>query len=167
MKTPSRLRAFAGNPSVLRHPLSAIGRTAAFTLVELLVVITIIAILAGLVLAAMGGVQKRGARDKAQSEIQALSAAIEEYFIDQRAFPRTNTGFLYAELTSDTAAGVVPQNTTKVYFEPHAAMVRTDGIFKTFIDPWDAAYQYTTNSSGYFEILSTAGSTNTNQWIRN
>jgi general secretion pathway protein G len=153
-------------PSVLRHPLSAIGRDAAkpstgFTLIELLVVIAVVAILAGLTLAAMGGIQKRGARAKAESEIQALSAAIEEYRRDLGAFPSSNT--LYAELTTDGAT----TNTNKVYFEPPPGIVGTNGPTKFFQDPWGAAYQYTTNAAGFFEILSTAGGTNTNQYIRN
>ena len=43
----------------------------AFTLVELLIVISIIAILASLVASAAGFVQKKGARSRAQAEISA------------------------------------------------------------------------------------------------
>jgi type II secretory pathway pseudopilin PulG len=132
-------------------------------LIELLVVITIIGILAGLTLAAMGGIQQRGARAKAESEIQALSAAIEEYRRDFGSFPPTPSNTLYAELTTDGAT----TNTTKVYFEPPPGIVGTNGTTKFFQDPWGAAYRYTTNAAGFFEILSTAGGTNSNQFIRN
>jgi type II secretion system protein G len=155
----------AQRPTNSRHQRLATrhGGFAAFTLIELLVVITIIAILAGLTLAAMGGIQKRGARAKAESEIQALSAAIEEYRREYGSFPPTNSNSLYAELTTDGAT----TNTTKVFFEPSPGIVATNGSQKFFQDPWGAAYRYTTNAAGFFEILSTAGGTNTSQYIRN
>jgi prepilin-type N-terminal cleavage/methylation domain-containing protein len=159
----------AQRPTNSRHQRLATrhGGFAAFTLIELLVVITIISILAGLTLAAMGGIQKRGARAKAESDIQALSAAIEEYRREYGSFPATNSNSLYAELTTDTTAGTNPINTTKVFFEPPPGIVGTNGSQKFFQDPWGAAYRYTTNAAGFFEILSTAGGTNSNQFIRN
>ena len=60
----------------------------AFTIVELLVVITIIIILAGLILATTGYVQKKGARSRAETEIAALSAACESYKADNGTYPR-------------------------------------------------------------------------------
>jgi len=141
---PSRLR-----PSAINHPPSVLRRSAAFTLIELLVVVAVIGILAGLALAAMGGIQQRGARAKAESEIQALSAAIEEYYRDYSAFPSSNS--LYAELTTDGAS----TNTNKVYFEPSPGMIGTNGSQKFFQDPWGNRYTYTTNAAGFFEIVCT------------
>ena len=51
----------------------------AFTLIELLVTITVIALLAGLTLAAVGGVNQKSYRDKAKAEITAISNALEQY----------------------------------------------------------------------------------------
>lgn len=51
----------------------------AFTLIELLVTITVIALLAGLTLAAVGGVNQKAYRDKAKAEIAAISNALEQY----------------------------------------------------------------------------------------
>ena len=47
-----------------------------FTLIELIVTVTIIVILAGLVLSTVGYVQKKAARSRAETEIAALSAAL-------------------------------------------------------------------------------------------
>lgn len=58
-----------------------------FTLVELLVVIAIIVILVALVLAASSGVMNAVARNRARSEIQAMSAALESYKTDNGAYP--------------------------------------------------------------------------------
>jgi type II secretion system protein G len=60
---------------------------AAFTLLELLVVITIIIALAGLILGTVGYVQKKGARSRAEAEIAALSAALESYKADNGTYP--------------------------------------------------------------------------------
>jgi len=68
--------------------------TTAFTIIELLVVITIIIILAGLILSTVGYVQKKGARARAETEIAAISAACESYKADNGIYPQngdTNT----------------------------------------------------------------------------
>jgi general secretion pathway protein G len=69
MKTPFR-----------RHP-------AAFTLIELMAVITIIIILAGLVVGGMGFVQERQAKEKAKLQIALLSKAIEEFKLEMGRLP--------------------------------------------------------------------------------
>ena len=69
----------------------------AFTLIELLVVIAIIAILAGLTLSTLGYVNKKGAESRAQSEVAALSAAIESFKLDNGFYP-TNAAALYTNL---------------------------------------------------------------------
>jgi len=132
----------------------------AFTLIELLVVIAIIAILAGLTLSTLGYVNKKGAESRAQSEVAALSAAIESFKLDNGFYP-TNAAVLYANLCP-----VAPGQ--KVYFEPIPSMV-TNVATGPFLDPWGMAYVYS-NYTSYFELWSTAGNTNTsnsNNWIRN
>lgn len=66
-------------------------RNAAFTILELLVVITIIIVLAGLILSTVGYVQKKGARSRAEAEIAAMSAALESYKADNGVYPRDPT----------------------------------------------------------------------------
>ena len=62
-----------------------------FTIIELLVVISIIIILAGLILSTVGYVQKKGARARAEAEIAAISAALESYKADNGIYPRDTT----------------------------------------------------------------------------
>ena len=64
-----------------------------FTLIELLVVIAIIGILAGLLLAAAGGVRGQAARSQAKTEIAALDGALTRFFTDQGFYPGS-TGVL-------------------------------------------------------------------------
>lgn len=62
---------------------------AAFTLIELMAVITIIVILAGIVVGGMGYVNEKQARGKASIQIALLSKALEEYKLDNGAYPPT------------------------------------------------------------------------------
>src|SRR6266513_2040811 len=82
-RPPRRRTAKAGHSSFLRQR--------AFTLLEVLVVITIMIILAGLVLSTFGYMQKKGARARAESEIAAMSAACESYKADNAIYPRDPT----------------------------------------------------------------------------
>jgi prepilin-type N-terminal cleavage/methylation domain-containing protein len=153
---------------------------AAFTLIELLAVITIIGILAGLTLGAAGAVRRHGATSTAKAEVAALQAACDRYYADNNFYPSnasinpstsfaptgyTNTGqILFTNLLGSTTLTTAP--TSKRYFEPKPAMVNTNGS-SYFIDPWGYAYGY--NSDGTYAplIWSTAGTTKgeTNKWI--
>src|SRR5213080_3251121 len=101
----------------IRH--SSFRAEGAFTLIELLVVIAIIIILAGLILATTGYVQKKGARSRAETEIAAMSAALESYKADNGTYPTdpnkteqvnptaspipmTASLYLYEQLSGDT-----------------------------------------------------------------
>ena len=63
----------------------------AVTIIEMLVVIMVIFILAALVLAASSYVQNRGARARAETEIAAMSAALESYKADNGIYVRNPT----------------------------------------------------------------------------
>jgi len=105
----------------------------AFTLIELLIVISIIIILAGLILSTVGYVQKKGARSRAEAEIAAMSAALESYKADNGIYPRdtiktdqvdpaispiptTATQFLYEQLSGNSATNLQPISGAKSYF---------------------------------------------------
>src|SRR4051794_2483681 len=69
---------------------SSFREAAAFTIIELLIVITIIIVLAGLTIATMGYVQEKARRSRAEAEIAAISAALENYKADNGIYPRSN-----------------------------------------------------------------------------
>jgi type II secretory pathway pseudopilin PulG len=133
----------------------------------------VIAILAGLTLAAMGGIQKRGAKAKAESDIQALSAAVEEFHRDFGKYPAANSNDLFKELTGSNAAINSVPGKIKVYFEPPPGIIGTNANQNFFQDPWGTGYFYITDgpnfrNRGLFDIYSTAGGTaDQKQWIRN
>ena len=72
---------------VIRH--SSFRAAGAFTLIELLIVMAIIIVLAGLILATANYVQKKGYRSRAEAEIAAISAALENYKADNGVYPST------------------------------------------------------------------------------
>jgi general secretion pathway protein G len=141
------------SPPVTRH--HARRTCGAFTLIELMVVVTVIAILAGLTLSTLGYVNRKGAMSRAQSEVAALSAAIDSYKLETGSYP-TNKTALYSNLVLGS----------KVHFEPTPAILATNAGRVMFIDPWGKDYEYL-NFTNYFELWSTAGGTNSTNWIRN
>lgn len=154
----------------------------AFTLIELLAVITIIGILAGLTLGAAGAVRRHGATSTAKAEVAALQAACDRYYADNNLYPSnasvnpassvTPTGYtaagqaLFTNLLGSATLTAVPNN--KRYFEPKPAMVFTNTSPNYFIDPWGYAYGYNSDGTNAPLIWSTAGQTTaggTNKWI--
>ncbi len=87
------------------------SRRAAFTLIELLTVITIILILAGLILGIAGHAQNKAATSRAQGEIQAFSTACENYKIDNGTYPRTKANTDALQTTSTSSSAVDPNST--------------------------------------------------------
>jgi len=155
------------------NPFIPSRTTAAFTLIELLAVITIIGILAGLTLGAAGAVRRHGATSTAKAEVAALQAACDRFYADNGTYPigtaspatvtapavGTN---LFSSLVGSTTLSAPP--TSKRYFEPKPAMVSSNH----FIDPWGYAYGYNSDGTNAPLIWSTAGQTTaggTNKWI--
>src|SRR5436190_12386694 len=118
-----------------KAPRSSFSAWSAFTLLELIVVVGIILILAGLVLSTAGYARKKGARARAETEIAAMSAALESYKADNATYVRnTDTDgldaqtsgnpcayrdaslYLYKQLSGDTNANFQPPAGAKSYF---------------------------------------------------
>jgi len=162
--------------------LRPLREQSAFTLIELLAVITIIGILAGLTLGAAGAVRRHGASSTAKAEVAALQAACDRFYADNNSYPSNSavnpsssfaptayTGAgqaLFTNLLGSVTLSVAP--TTKRYFEPKPAMVYTNGSPNYLIDPWGSAYGYNSDGTNAPLIWSTAGQTTssgTNKWI--
>jgi type II secretory pathway pseudopilin PulG len=174
---------------------SSFGHAAAFTVVEILVVMTIILVLAGLVLATSSYVHNKGARSRAEAEIAAMSAALENYKADNGIYPsdisvdaRSSpdpTAYVAASLTLYKAlSGDVDNDVnrqadsgTKSYmtFKDNQLSPAT-GSVAYIKDPFGNSYGYSTvfqsnSTKGYnptFDLWSTAGSsTSAAGWIKN
>jgi prepilin-type N-terminal cleavage/methylation domain-containing protein len=142
-------------------------RSAAFTLVELLVVMVIILILGGLILATASYVQTKGKRSRAEAEIAAMSAALENYKADNGVYPRDAASsdlanptaslsdksytsasvFLYEQLYGTTSGGRTPTAGAKTYFpfKPNQLSPVDQTLAVTSIrDPFGNPYGYST-----------------------
>ena len=175
---------------VVRH--SSFRAGGAFTLIEFIVVTAVIIILTGLVLSAVGYVQKKGARARAETEIAAMSAACESYKADNGVYPteastteqlNSTTSFnptnyqsaslyLYKKLSGDATGNRQPSGKGYMAFKPNMllpAPPSTDTVI-AIADPFGNSYGYSTmmaatGSGGYnptFDIWSTAGGTTSN-----
>jgi len=135
------------------HPSSLDRR--GFTLIELLIVITIIAILAGLSIGGYGYVTRKQAESQATIQISLLSKALEEYKLDNGAYPPTgNTNSLYTLLFWDTdgdgtgATGTPPDTDQKIYLAELDPSTKNqswiDGTAANvkIMDPWGNEYIY-------------------------
>ncbi len=71
----------------MNKPMTVSRQPKGFTLMEMLVVITIIVMLAGLTVAGIGFVNIRKANSQAQVQISLLCKAIEEYKLDNGVYP--------------------------------------------------------------------------------
>ena len=98
-----------------------------FTLIELLVVIAVIIVLAGLILSTFGYVQKKGARARVETEIAAMSAAIESYKADNGIYPR-------GQSTSAPPSGTPVYTVATTGTDDLDARVNTDSTQKIYQD---------------------------------
>jgi general secretion pathway protein G len=137
---------------------------AAFTLLELLAVITIIGILAGLTLGTVGYVNTKGAESRARAEVAALCAAIDRYHVDFGTYPPGEPN-LFKELT-----GQGQINTNTLYFEPSEASRRAE----LFVSPWGSPYKYNaTNTNelrnvGFYDLwVEPPNAKDESEWIHN
>jgi general secretion pathway protein G len=78
-----------------------------FTLVELLIVIIIIGILAGVVVFAVQGITDRGQDNACAADKRAMEAAVEAYYADNNAYPADGGGNTAEQVLE--AAGFIRQ----------------------------------------------------------
>jgi type II secretory pathway pseudopilin PulG len=165
---------------------------AAFTLIELIVVATVIVILTGLVLSTVGYVQKKGARARAETEIAAMSAACENYKADNGVYPteastteqldstasfdpanyQSASLYLYQKLSGDATGNRQPSGKSYMTFKPNMLLPAppSTATVIAIADPFGNSYGYSTRmaatgSGGYnptFDLWSTAGGVTSN-----
>jgi len=145
-------------------------RCNAFTLIELILVVGIIIVLAGLVLSTVGYARKKGALARAETEIAAMSAACENYKADNGVYPRDNptpgyTDALDARQNGDPTQSIyanaslylftqlsglnqsqTPITGARSYFsfKPQMLSIDTNGNVLAIKDPVGNSYGYST-----------------------
>ena len=101
---------------------------AGFSLVELMVVISIIGLLAGIVGYNVVKYQKKAANTKAEADLQKINGAIKMYYMEEKKYPDS-----LDELVNGTTEGGEPY---------------LDGGPKALKDPWKREYLYNYTGSG-------------------
>jgi general secretion pathway protein G len=134
---------------------SVSSRRSGFTLIELLAVITIIVILAALVIAGMGFVQDKQAREKTKLQVNLIGKALEEYKLDNGSYPAASSAtgvgqsnILFKALYLDGANDATKAK--KIYLaelDPSSGRqgwVEGSGESAIIKDPWGSEFRYRT-----------------------
>ena len=125
-----------------------------FTLIELIVVVAIIAVLAGLVTAASQVGRKRAARAKAESAIATLEAALGMYQTDMGDYPESGNLNLVKALSDEEA------NKDNSDWQGPYMRFKDKELSETgeFLDPWGNPYAYvkggSNNGSSFYDLSS-------------
>ena len=139
-----------------RGEISSARSRRGFTLLELLVVISIILVLAGLILPAVHLVQVRAKQTTAQTEVENIAAAWRHYYSEYQRWPSSVAGETPMEIADDLAAllhaGVVgPDNPRRMSF----MKFRTFNADDNPISPWGImdATDADTEPQWYYYVL--------------
>ena len=136
---------------MLRSPAVCLGAPrrhvqGGFTLMELLLVVALISVLAGLALGAMQGMKQRAATTRARSELALLSQALEHYRQLYGDYPQVADApeGLYAALAGlvgPTGSALRGPNLADGLGVTCRRVEQPDGA-GCFVDPWDNPYQF-------------------------
>jgi general secretion pathway protein G len=115
-----------------------------FTLIELMVVIVILGILAGLIVPRIMGRPAEAKQLKARMQIESIETALKLYKLDNGSYPDTEQGL--AALVAPPESGPIPKNWRKGgYLEKGKAPS----------DPWGNEYLYISpGNNGSFDLSS-------------
>lgn len=115
---------------------------AGFTLIELMVVIVILGLLAGIIVPRLIGRTEEAKRTKAAVQIRNLEAALDLFRLDNGFYPSTEQGLV--ALVSKPTVGTVPAN------------YRDGGYIKKIpLDPWGNPYVYISpGNHGDYDVIS-------------
>lgn len=111
-----------------------LNRRGAFTLVELITVISIVIILIGLLTPAINKARQQARKQEARAMIGSLEVACSMFYSDIGDYPNALSGLM--EDTGDSN-----------WHGPYMDDDNYDGA--NFDDPWGNDYQYATNANGY------------------
>lgn len=118
------------------------GKSAGFTLVEMVLVLGIVALLVGAGIVSLVGVLDSGKKTRVKADLNTLSAALRSYETDNMFLPSTEQGLM--ALVQKPSSRPAPTN-------------YTPKLKKLLLDPWGNPYHYRRPGSkdkGGFDIYS-------------
>jgi general secretion pathway protein G len=119
-------------------------KQAGFTLIELMVVVVILAILAGLIIPRFMGETDKAKQAKAKIQIESLESALKMYKLDNGSYPTTEQGL--KALVETPTVGNLPKNWRQGGYLEKGKVPK---------DPWDHEYVYVSpGSHGDFDLSS-------------
>jgi prepilin-type N-terminal cleavage/methylation domain-containing protein len=159
-----------------KHRTPNVENRQAFTLMELLVVITIIAILMGLLFPAFQGVQNQAKKAQAKNDLAQIVTAANAYYTEYGKYPVViddtpiaNTADLFYTLraiASGNANASDAANPRKIVFlevpdvknqnQPRSGMKMSDG---QWYDPWGTSYKIAIDGTYDSAVANPYGST--------
>jgi general secretion pathway protein G len=119
----------------------------AFTLLELLTVLAIVAVLVSLAIGAGARVSQQGKAARARAELESLAAALESFKRREGDYPRTTdaAGLLQALIGRRDAQGGASEQRACIELA-HFTVADDEDPFTdshaVLVDPWDAPYGY-------------------------
>jgi general secretion pathway protein G len=118
------------------------GFSAGFTLIEIMVVVVILALLAGVIIPKIMSRPEEARRAKAVIQIKEIESALNLFKIDNGFYPSTEQGLV--ALTTKPVNGEIPKHW------------KDGGYFKKVPkDPWDHEYVYLSpGEHGEFDLIS-------------
>jgi len=115
-----------------------------FTLIELMVVIVILGILAGLIIPRIMGRPEEAKRLKAKMQIESLETALKLYKLDNGMYPDTEQGL--QALVEQPEAGILPKHWRKDGYLEKGRVPK---------DPWGNEFVYLSpGTHGDYDIIS-------------
>jgi len=148
----------------MTHPRHIHQNRRAFTLVELLVVIAIIAVVAGLVVAAAGGVGRTKERKLTVTMLKELDLALESFKVTYGSYPRTDN----TSANSSAMFNPLFYELTGTTYEPDAANPQstTANRYRSLLSPAHTlSVRQVTNSFGT-KLLGFINNSGSNAFIR-
>ena len=122
----------------MRLNVKARDRRKGFTLIELMVVIMIMAILAGIVFGIMGFAARKAASARAMADLQQIKNALERYRLDYGGYFDQSGPMTTADPLWDTFRAALTNYNQEV----------------KFTDPWERPYQYESQGRYQFRLWS-------------
>jgi general secretion pathway protein G len=133
MRAPphTRFKAYSMNPTAFRSPACARRRARGFTLIEIMVVITILGVLAALIVPRVVGRTDDARIAAARQDIAQIMGALKLYRLDNGRYPTTEQGL--RALIEKPATEPLPTNWKQGGYLERSSTPK---------DPWGRDYQY-------------------------